>query len=130
MFSCITSQFLDAHGRSWNWNGLDWLTGVTWPHLEVELCLREVLVQSGRQVLRRGQNDAADTNIMVVLPRLDTLMPAAAAAGCRVEVWCVLLAGEEPHHVPVAGENAELHQVSEDTQNLQQELLKVEMKRR
>lgn len=49
---------------------------------------------------------------------------------CRAGVQCLLLAGEEPHHVPVAGENAELHQVSEDTQNLQQELLKVEMKRR
>lgn len=59
--------------------GFDWLTGVTWPHLEVELCLGEVLVQSGRQVLRRGENDAADTNIIVVLPRLHTLMRAAAA---------------------------------------------------
>lgn len=51
----------------YNSKGFDWLTGATWPHLEVELCLGEVLVQSGRQVLRRGQNDAADTNISVVL---------------------------------------------------------------
>lgn len=63
----------------YNSKGSDWLTGVTRPHLEVELCLGEVLVQSGRQVLRRGQNDAADTNITAVLPQLDTLMCAAAA---------------------------------------------------
>lgn len=70
----VTSAKTDCNSK-----GFDWLTGVTWPHLEVELCLGEVLVQSGRQVLRRGQNDAADTNITFVLPRPDTLMCAAAA---------------------------------------------------
>lgn len=39
---------------------------------------------------------------------------------------CVLLAGEQPHDVPVAGENAELHQISEHAQNLQQELLETD----
>lgn len=87
-------------------------------------------MQSGRQVLRRGQNDAADTNITFVLPRLDTYADVCRRRCCRAGLWCLLLAGEEPHHVPVAGENAELHQVSEDAQNLQQELLTVEMKRR
>lgn len=38
---------------------------------------------------------------------------------------CVLLAGEQPHDVPVAGENSELHQVSKHTQNLQEELLQI-----
>lgn len=37
---------------------------------------------------------------------------------------CVLLAGEQSHDVPVSGENAELHQVPEHTQDLQQELLR------
>lgn len=36
----------------------------------------------------------------------------------------ISLAGQEPHHIPVSGENAELHQVAENTENLQQELLK------
>lgn len=35
----------------------------------------------------------------------------------------ILLAGEEPHDGPVSGEDTELHQVSEHTQKLQQELL-------
>lgn len=39
-------------------------------------------------------------------------------------VYCVLLAGEKPHDVPVAGENTELHQIPKHAQNLQQELLK------
>lgn len=39
---------------------------------------------------------------------------------------CVLLAGQQPHDVPVARENTELHQIPEHTQNLQQELLKSE----
>lgn len=42
----------------------------------------------------------------------------------------VLLAGEEPHDVPVAGEDTELHQISKHTQNLQQELLKREIEKR
>lgn len=29
------------------------------------------------------------------------------------------LAGQEPHHVPVSGENAEFHQVAENTENLE-----------
>ena len=38
--------------------------------------------------------------------------------------WCVgLLAGEEPHHVPVSGKDAQLHQVAEHTEDLEQELL-------
>lgn len=36
----------------------------------------------------------------------------------------ISLAGQEPHHIPVSGENAELHQVAENAENLQQELLK------
>lgn len=31
----------------------------------------------------------------------------------------ISLAGQEPHHVPVSGENAELHQVAENAENLQ-----------
>lgn len=38
----------------------------------------------------------------------------------------VLLAGEEPHDVPVTWENTELHQIPENAQNLQQELLQGE----
>ena len=38
-------------------------------------------------------------------------------------LFCVLLAGEEPHDVPVTRENTEFHQISEHTQDLQQELL-------
>lgn len=34
-----------------------------------------------------------------------------------------LLAGEEPHHVPVPGKDAQLHQVAEHTEDLEQELL-------
>lgn len=36
----------------------------------------------------------------------------------------ISLARQESHHIPVSGENAELHQVAENTENLQQELLK------
>lgn len=35
----------------------------------------------------------------------------------------VSLARQKSHHIPVSGENTELHQVAENTENLQQELL-------
>lgn len=46
--------------------------------------------------------------------------------GETATVCGVSLAGEEPHHVPVSGENTELHQVPEHTEDLQQELLEEE----
>lgn len=113
-------------------------------YLKVKFCFCEVLVQSRGQVLSCGQDDAAErgntqhTNSCCVL-----LSSAWVHHACKhwsilyvsklsvQEVGgCVSLAGEEPHDVPVAGENTELHQISKHTQNLQQELLKKEEKRR
>ena len=51
------------------------------------------------------------------------MMHSGAQSGTLIGV---LLAGEEPHHIPVTGENTELHQIPEHAQNLQQELLKEE----
>lgn len=70
-----------------------------------------------RQILRCGQDDAAHTQTGGVSDAGVRLSRAAAS------VWGFLLAGEEPHDVPVARENTELHQVPEHAQNLQQELL-------
>lgn len=89
-------------------------------HLKVKVGFCEVLVQSRRQVLGRGQDDAAHTDSCY------TLHANAVSDELSGRILSVLLAGEEPHDVPVAGENTELHQVSEHAQNLQQELLKRE----
>lgn len=49
--------------------------------------------------------------------------------GSPADYFCLLLAGEQPHDVPVPRKNTELHQISKHTQNLQQELLGAKEKR-